>query len=182
MKSVVALTAILFAASVSACAAQSGFSVTTDDAVDGRFQQTQFFDNYGCTGGNISPHITWTGAPAGTQSFALTIFDPDAPTGHGWWHWLVIDIPASSQGLERGVSGTDGLQTFGIVETNNDFGRGKYGGPCPPPGQDHHYVITVYAMKAPQLDLTPATPPAEVEARLKAESLATAQTVVMAKR
>ena len=180
--SVLLAVSLAFALSACACAAQSPFAVTTDDAVDGRFAQAQYYNNYGCTGGNISPHITWSGAPADTQSYAVTVFDPDAPTGHGWWHWLVTDIPATTTGLERGISGTNGLQPLGIVETNNDFGTGTYGGPCPPPGQDHHYVITVYALKTVKLGLAPETPPAEVEKALKAAAAATATTTVMAAR
>ncbi len=182
MKTFITLTAVLLTVSASACAAQSSFVVATDDAVNGRFGQAQYYSGYGCAGGNISPHITWTGAPTQTQSFAVTVYDPDAPTGHGWWHWLVIDIPATAAGLERGISGTAGLQPLGIVETHNDFGTGTYGGPCPPPGQDHHYVITVYALKTQHLDLPTETAPADVEAQLKAAAIDTAQTTVMAAR
>ncbi|MBW8880561.1 MAG: YbhB/YbcL family Raf kinase inhibitor-like protein [Asticcacaulis sp.] len=182
MKPLVLMVFALLAAQATACAAQSHFTVTADDAPGGRFAQAQYYNNYGCTGGNISPHITWSGAPADTRSFAVTIFDPDAPTGHGWWHWLVTDIPATAAGLERGISGSDGLQALGIVETNNDFGTGTYGGPCPPPGSDHHYVITVYALKTDKLNLAPTTPPAEVEKQLKAAAEATATTTVMAAR
>ena len=182
MKLPVLFASTLFAVSAAACAAQSTFTVTTDDAVDGRFPQAQYYNNYGCTGGNLSPHIAWSGAPDDTQSYAVTIFDPDAPTGHGWWHWLITDIPATSQGLERGASGSPALQLLGVVETHNDFGTGTYGGPCPPPGQDHHYVITAYALKTDKLGLDPATPPVEVEKQLKAAATASATTTSTAAR
>ena len=182
MKPYSRFAAALFAVSATGCAAQSTFTVTTDDAPGGRFPQAQYYNSYGCTGGNLSPHIAWSGAPASTQGYAVTIFDPDAPTGHGWWHWLVIDIPVTTSSLVRGISGTAGAQALGIVETKTDFGTAAYGGPCPPAGQDHHYVITVYAMKSPHLDLAPASNPADVETALKADALATAQTTVMAAR
>ncbi|HSN43077.1 MAG TPA: YbhB/YbcL family Raf kinase inhibitor-like protein [Propionibacteriaceae bacterium] len=94
----------------------------------------------GAGGANVSPDLTWSGAPEGTQSYAVTIYDPDAPTGSGWWHWIVIDIPASVTHIEAGQV------PEGAREWVNDYGYVGYGGACPPPGPAHHYVHTVHAL------------------------------------
>ncbi|MBV9103731.1 MAG: YbhB/YbcL family Raf kinase inhibitor-like protein [Candidatus Eremiobacteraeota bacterium] len=102
----------------------------------------------GCASGaeNRSPQISWRGAPAGTKSYAITMFDPDAPTGHGFWHWVVFNVPASVHGLDSGAAArTESLH--GAIIGHADFGTSSYGGPCPPPGdKPHHYVITVRAL------------------------------------
>ena len=130
--------------------AQGAFKLTSSD-LKGTFQQSQIFNGFGCTGGNTSPQLSWSGAPAGAKSFALTMFDPDAPTGSGWWHWVVVNIPASATKLDAGASGKS--MPAGALETRTDFGKSGYGGPCPPPGAPHRYVFTVYALKVDKLDL-----------------------------
>ena len=109
----------------------------------------------GCGGENLSPALRWYGAPAGTQSLALTVFDPDAPTGSGWWHWLVYNLPASIDGLpQRAGDPAAGLLPPGAVQGRNDYGEHAWGGPCPPPGHGpHRYVFTLHALKVPRLDL-----------------------------
>ncbi|MCC6244380.1 MAG: YbhB/YbcL family Raf kinase inhibitor-like protein [Gemmatimonadaceae bacterium] len=119
---------------------------------------TQVFNGFGCTGKNVSPSLTWTGAPAGTKSFAVTVYDPDAPTGSGWWHWMVYDIPATTTTLPAGV-GTTGKAALpaGALQGMTDFGAKGWGGPCPPVGdKPHRYIFTVFALKTPKLDV-PAT-------------------------
>jgi Raf kinase inhibitor-like YbhB/YbcL family protein len=129
----------------------SKFSLTSAD-VKGTFSQAQIFNGFGCTGGNVSPQLSWTGAPADTKSFALTVFDPDAPTGSGWWHWVVVNIPPTTTQLPAGASPSK--LPAGALETRTDFGKPGYGGPCPPAGSaPHHYVFTLYALKVPKLDL-----------------------------
>ena len=110
------------------------------------------FHGMGAGGDNKSPHIRWSGAPAGTKSFAVTIWDPDAPTTVGYWHWLVFNIPASVKELE------EGKVPAGAVEGYTDFGMSSYGGPAPPPGHGtHHYNIRVYALDVDSLPLDKGT-------------------------
>jgi Raf kinase inhibitor-like YbhB/YbcL family protein len=104
----------------------------------------------GCGGQNRSPQISWTGAPAGTKSFAITLFDPDAPTGSGFWHWLVFDLPATATSLDENAGVGD--SPAGGHSGYTDFGMNGYGGPCPPKGHgQHHYILTVYALDVPSL-------------------------------
>ena len=104
----------------------------------------------GCGGKNQSPQLSWSGAPSGTKSFAITCFDPDAPTGSGYWHWLACDIPASVTKLDAGA-GTDRAPAGG-KGASNDYGISTYGGPCPPKGDGaHRYIFTVYALDVASL-------------------------------
>ena len=99
-----------------------------------------------CGGTNVSPDLRWSDAPEGTESYAVTCYDPDAPTGSGWWHWIAFDIPAQVTEREAGV----GLDAP-IRQWENDYGYVGYGGPCPPPGPAHRYVFTVYALDVEKL-------------------------------
>ena len=104
--------------------------------------------------GNTSPHLKWSGAPEGTRSYAITCYDPDAPTGSGFWHWTVANIPADVMELATGAS-TDGLPP-GAIEGRTDFGEPGYGGAAPPPGHGpHRYVFTVFAVDTDKLEVTP---------------------------
>lgn len=105
----------------------------------------------GCGGKNASPQLSWRGAPKEAKSFAVTCFDPDAPTGSGYWHWLVCDIPASVTSVEEGAGGSS--SPAGGKSGYSDFGLNKYGGPCPPKGDaPHRYIFTVYALDVPKLE------------------------------
>ena len=106
------------------------------------------FAEKGVGGRNIIPDLTWSDAPAETRSFAITIFDPDAPTGSGWWHWVAVDLPGTITSLAEGAA-----LPASIREWVNDYGYVGYGGPYPPPGPAHHYVFTVYALPTPRLDV-----------------------------
>lgn len=120
------------------------------------------FNGFGCTGENISPALEWQDAPAGTKSFAVTVYDPDAPTGSGWWHWTVVNIPVNVTKLVEGASNEKKLPR-GTVEGRTDFGKSGWGGACPPPGdKPHRYIFTVYALKTEKLDLSEDSPGAQV--------------------
>lgn len=107
--------------------------------------QAQVFNGFGCSGGNVSPDLKWSGAPKETKAFAITVYDPDAPTGSGWWHWLAFNIPASTTSIAAGAS--EKSMPAGTIESRTDFGKPGYGGPCPPPGKPHRYIFKVYALK-----------------------------------
>jgi Raf kinase inhibitor-like YbhB/YbcL family protein len=103
-----------------------------------------------CGGGNVSPALRWHGAPPGTRSFAVGMFDPDA----NFWHWIAFDIPIGAQGLNANAGAPRSGDAPGdTVQLKNDFGNAGYSGPCPPAGKPHHYVITVYALDVPTLGL-----------------------------
>lgn len=123
----------------------------------GPMKNEQVFSGFGCSGRNISPALAWKNAPAGTKSFALMAYDPDAPTGSGWWHWVVYNIPASVTSLPAGAGKADGsLLPAGAVQSNTDFGAAGYGGPCPPAGdKPHRYIFTIFALKVEKLELPP---------------------------
>ena len=136
----------------------------------------QVFKGFGCEGGNVSPSLAWKNAPPGTKSFAVTVYDPDAPTGSGWWHWLMFNIPADVTSLPAGAGNPAGGQVpKGAVQSKTDFGTQGYGGPCPPQGdKPHRYVFTVYALKVDKLDVDENASGAMVGFMLNANQLAKA--------
>ena len=131
------------------------FHLTSSDIkADGTVPMTHVFSGNGCTGQNLSPALEWHNPPPGTRSFAVTCYDPDAPTGSGWWHWMVFDIPAGTNGLPRGAGSAGGGMPAGAIQARNDYGEAAYGGPCPPPGdKPHRYIFTVYALKPGRLEV-----------------------------
>jgi Raf kinase inhibitor-like YbhB/YbcL family protein len=151
------------------------FRVTAPDLIaKGRITAAHVFNGMGCTGQNVSPALNWTGAPAGTKSFAVTAYDPDAPTGSGWWHWVMYNIPADATGLAAGA-GNGRNAPRGSQEGNTDFGTKGYGGPCPPQGdKPHHYHFTVYALKTDKLDVPGNATAAMVGFYIHANKLASA--------
>jgi Raf kinase inhibitor-like YbhB/YbcL family protein len=136
----------------------------------GTIPQAQSWNRDGCDGGNVAPTLRWQGAPAGTKSFALLAVDPDALSGHGWYHWVVVDIPPQTSALEPG------RVPPAAHEGTNDYGTLGYGGPCPPPGPEHHYVFTLYALTVPRLPKEARTGPT-VEAAVRGHVLGTATLV-----
>lgn len=130
----------------------------------GTIRAKQVFSGFGCSGGNRSPELRWRHVPKGTRSLAVTAYDPDAPTGSGWWHWVAYNLPPSLRELPEGSGSPDGRKMpRGSVQAVTDFGMRGYGGPCPPKGdRPHHYVFTVYALKVPHLKLPANASPALV--------------------
>jgi hypothetical protein len=136
-----------------AVAEASAFELTSPDFSEGDALKIEnVFDGFGCTGGNTSPALAWSDVPEGTMSFVLTAYDPDAPTGSGWWHWVAYNIPADIRELPAGAGSGQGLPA-GTVQGRTDFGSTGYGGPCPPEGTTHRYVFTLTALKVDKLEL-----------------------------
>jgi hypothetical protein len=139
----------------------SGFSVPahaemvlkSESITEGQtLNDNQVYNGFGCTGKNLSPQLSWTGVPDGTKSLAITIYDPDAPTGSGWWHWLAYNIPVSTSALNEGASLTK--MPEGTVEGLTDYGTPGFGGACPPVGdKPHHYIVTLFALDVDKLDV-----------------------------
>jgi Raf kinase inhibitor-like YbhB/YbcL family protein len=129
------------------------FRLWSNDLKEGaRMPQAQVFNGMGHSGDNRSPHLAWEGAPDGTKSFVLTCYDPDAPTGSGWWHWVVANIPATVKELPTDAGSGKGLPA-GAIQTRTDFGAAGYGGAAPPPGPIHHYIFTIHALKVERIDV-----------------------------
>ena len=118
---------------------------------------------FGCAGDNQSPQLTWGDAPEGTKSFAVTCYDPDAPTGSGFWHWLVVNIPADVTELDLGAGSAGGTLPDGALQTRTDFGAPGWGGPCPPQGaHPHRYILTAFAVSEESLPVATDTSAAVV--------------------
>lgn len=156
------LITLLLLISVSMVNAQT-FTLKSHD-MEGQAKMKQVFNSFGCKGDNISPDLSWVNPPQGTKSFAITMYDPDAPSGSGWWQWVVFDIPANTDSMvENAGNITMKLAPKGAVQSLNDYGGYGYGGPCPAVGDGiHEYIFTVYALKISSLKLTEDANPAMV--------------------
>ncbi len=127
-----------------------------------------------CGGQNVSPQLRWHDPPAGTRSFAVTVFDPDAPGG-GFWHWIAFDIAVGAHGLNAGAGAPHSGNAPGdTVQLRNGFGEVGYSGPCPPPGKPHRYVFTVYALDVPELGVSGDASPETALAAIRKHALAQA--------
>lgn len=147
------MAALVAALAVAGAAHAQKFSLASPDLKPGgKIAEEQVFNGFGCSGKNVSPALKWSGAPKGTKSFALLVHDPDAPTGGaGWWHWVVVNIPAGAKELKKGA-GAD--LPSGAVQIATDFGAPGWGGPCPPAGdKPHRYNFTLHALKVEKLEL-----------------------------
>jgi len=146
--------------------------VTSEDVADGE----RLADTFAYAGANVSPQLTWSGAPEGTRSYTVTCFDPDAPTPSGFWHWLAVNLDAGTTSLPRGA-GADagGGLPAGAFHVRNDYGTSGYGGAAPPPGdRPHRYFFVVHAVDVPALEVDATATPAVVSFNLVFHTLARA--------
>jgi Raf kinase inhibitor-like YbhB/YbcL family protein len=151
------MAALTLAVALTGAAHAQKFALASGDIrPGGTIAEEQVFNGFGCAGGNVSPALKWSGAPRGTRSFALLVHDPDAPTGGaGWWHWVVVNIPANTAELKKNAGKSDGSNLpAGATQVNTDFGAPGWGGPCPPVGdKPHRYRFTLHALKVDRLEL-----------------------------
>jgi Raf kinase inhibitor-like YbhB/YbcL family protein len=153
------------------------FELVSQDIQAGQpMPKAQEYQGFGCDGGNRSPQLSWRDAPAGSKSFAVTAYDPDAPTGSGWWHWVVFNIPANVHELPAGAGDpASNLAPAGSVQGRTDFGSFGFGGACPPVGdKPHRYQFKVFALDVDHLDLAPESSAALVGYMLNAHKLGVA--------
>ncbi|MDF1876215.1 YbhB/YbcL family Raf kinase inhibitor-like protein [Sulfurimonas sp. SAG-AH-194-L11] len=172
---------VLLLLMLTALSSAGNFTLQSPDLA-GQLVKAQEFDGFGCSGKNISPELTWSDAPRGTKSFAVTMYDPDAPTGSGWWHWTLFNIPSSVTSIAHNASRTQ-LLPKGAIEGTNDYGLVGFGGACPPKGDGFHtYVITLYALDVDKLDLDKSTNQAVVGYMINAHTIAKSSIVSYYKR
>jgi len=182
MKKVKLIIGVVLLVSVQAFSQQT-FTLSSKD-LGGQAVKKQEFNGFGCTGSNESPQLSWKNAPKETKSFAITMYDPDAPTGSGWWHWLVFDIPANTNELKANAGNLKlDLAPKGAIQSITDYGTKGYGGPCPPEKHGfHQYIITIYALKTEKLGLDENTNAAIVGYYLGNNTIAKASIVAYYKR
>ncbi|MBT0570018.1 YbhB/YbcL family Raf kinase inhibitor-like protein [Curvibacter sp. CHRR-16] len=162
----------------SALSYSAGFAVHSPEIKAASPMAKKFeFNGFGCAGDNQSPTLQWSHVPAGTKSFAVTVYDPDAPTGSGWWHWLVINVPADVSALEANAGAEGGAHLpAGASHVRNDYGVSGWGGVCPPPGdKPHRYIFKVHALKVDKIDLPSNATAALAGYMINANTLATAR-------
>ncbi|MBK4714531.1 MULTISPECIES: kinase inhibitor [Tenebrionibacter/Tenebrionicola group] len=135
------------------------------------------FNGMGYQGENISPHLAWDDVPAGAKSFVVTCFDPDAPTGSGWWHWVVANLPADTRILPQGAGSGLAALAEEAVQTRTDFGTTGYGGAAPPKGDTHRYIFTVHALNVAHIDVDENASGAQVGFQVHFHSLGNASLI-----
>jgi Raf kinase inhibitor-like YbhB/YbcL family protein len=155
-----------------------GFELISSDIQAGKsMPKAQEYQGFGCNGDNLSPQLTWRDAPDGTKSFAITAYDPDAPTGSGWWHWVAFNIPANVHELPTGAGNpTSDLAPAGMVQHRTDYGTAGFGGACPPKGdKPHRYQFKVFALDVAHLKIAPESSAALVGFMLNTHKLGVAE-------
>ena len=156
---------------------RAGFRLSSPTvASNGTLGAGQVYSGMGCHGRNISPELKWSGAPKETRSYAVTVYDPDAPSGSGWWHWIVYNLPATLCGLPADAGNKSGkLLPAGASQGRTDYGERAFGGACPPAGdKPHRYIFTVYALKVEKLDVPVDATAAMIGFMINANKLASA--------
>ncbi len=178
----IALAATLLIGTITLAEAQT-FTLKSS-SIGGQATNKEVFNGFGCTGDNISPQLAWENVPANTKSFAVTIYDEDAPTGSGFWHWVVFDIPASVQELKAGAGNLgNNIAPKVAIQSLTDFGQKGYGGPCPPVGHGiHKYTITVHALDTEKLGPDSNTNPALVGFNINGHTMGKASLVMYYQR
>jgi len=143
-------------------ASASEFTLKSFDIQSGtHMKKAQVFMGFGCNGDNISPQLSWKNPPKGTKSFAITAYDPDAPTGSGWWHWQIVNIPSDVNTLPKGIGTSENQHALGATQYSNDYGEIGFGGACPPKGHGpHRYQFTVHALS--KVIQVPKNPPSAI--------------------
>src|ERR1039458_10305813 len=171
-----ASAALALACALDAAAADGAFRLHSPSiAADSTLSNDQVYSGFGCSGRNISPALSWKGAPSATRSFALTLYDPDAPTGSGWWHWVVYNIPADVTELAAGAGSSGGKLPAGAAQGHTDFGISGFGGACPPAGdKPHRYIFTIYALKVEKISVPDEASAAMIGFMIHADVLAKA--------
>jgi len=149
-------------------------TLTSTDITEGEMLSNDFvYNGFGCKGANKMPNLSWSDLPEGTKSLAITVYDPDAPTGSGWWHFISFNIPADATSLTA-----DNYQA-----ATNDYGQAEFGGACPPQGHGmHRYIFTLHALSVESLDVTKDTPPAVVRYMIHANQIDSASITAVYKR
>ena len=176
MRNIIGISTALLLASAGTASAAPFTLTSTSFKAGGNIDRRNGGNIMGCTGDNKSPALEWKNPPEGTKSFALMVHDPDAPTGSGFWHWVVYNIPASATELPEGAGGTDGKGLpAGAAQGRTDFGSAGFGGACPPKGdKPHRYIFTVHALKTDKIEVPADASAALVGFMLNANRLAKA--------
>lgn len=169
---------VLFLLGATHLFSQNTFTLSSE-SLGGQATTLEEFNGFGCTGSNQSPQLSWSNAPEGTKSFAITMYDPDAPTGSGWWHWVVFNIPATANEMVANAGNIElSLAPKGAVQSLTNYNMKGYGGPCPPEGHGiHQYIITVHALKTDKLGVDENTNPAIVGYNIWSNTLAKASII-----
>ncbi|RXI28260.1 YbhB/YbcL family Raf kinase inhibitor-like protein [Aliarcobacter trophiarum LMG 25534] len=155
------------------------FTLKSSD-LKGQLTKKQEFNGFGCSGENISPQLSWENAPNGTKSFAITVYDPDAPTGSGWWHWIIFNISKDRASIPAGFGNSDSKDA---IQSITDYGKSGFGGACPPVGnRAHRYIFTIHALDVESLDLDKNTNAATVGYYINSHTISKASIISYYKR